>query len=126
MSLRSEKLMPNRREAQSKAASIMWSRTRYGFVPAASEIGLPLRDLFAQVAAGRALQEGLDRGARQRHDGLAAHAALFGRSLGAGDETVRQAGTVVLAELHEPVLLVAKQMMAEGGPELGKLLVDLG
>ena len=34
---------------------------------------------FPEVAAGRGLQERLDRGARQRHDRLAGHAALCGR-----------------------------------------------
>ncbi len=42
-----------------------------------------LVDLLAQVAPGRALQERLDRGARQGDDGLAGHAALFCRGLGA-------------------------------------------
>ena len=88
--------------------------------------GEGLEDLLAQVAAGGALQERLDRGARQRHDRLAGHAALFCRSLGRGDERLRKAGAIVLAELHEPVLLVAEQMMAERGAELGQPLVDLG
>ena len=85
-----------------------------------------LKSLFAQVAAGGALQERLDRGARQRHDRLAGHAALFGRSPGGGDKAVRQARAVVLAELHEPLLLVAEQMVAEAGAEMGQPLVDLG
>ena len=49
-------------------------------------------------------------------------AAAFARR----DETVRQAGAIVLAEFHEPVLLVAEQMVAEGGAEMGQPLVDLG
>ena len=85
-----------------------------------------LVDLLAQVTPGRALQERLGRGARQRHDGLAFHAAIFCRSLGGGHKTLRQALAVGLPELHEPVLLVAEQMMAEAGAELGQLLVDLG
>ena len=47
-------------------------------------------------------------------------------ALARGDEAVRKAVAVVLAELHEPVLLVAEQMMAEGGAEMGEPLVDLG
>ena len=39
---------------------------------------------------------------------------------------VGQPGAVVLAELHEPVLLVAEQMVAERGAEMGQPLVDLG
>ena len=85
-----------------------------------------LKSLFAQVAAGRALQERLDRGARQRQDRLAGHAALFGGGLGGGDEGLGKARAVILAELHEPVLLVAEQMVAEGCPELRQPLVDLG
>ena len=46
--------------------------------------------------------------------------------LGRGDEGLGKAGAVVLAELHEPVLLVAEQMVAERGAELGQPLVDLG
>ena len=37
-----------------------------------------------------------------------------------------QAVAIGLAELHEPVLLVAEQMVAEGGAEMGQPLVDLG
>jgi len=44
----------------------------------------------------------------------------------AGDEGVGKAGAVVLAELHEPVLLVPEQMVAEGGAEMGQPLIDLG
>ena len=76
--------------------------------------------------AGRALQERLDRGARQRHDRLAGEPALFRRGPGGGDKAVGEPGAVVLAELHEPVLLVAEQMMAEAGAEMGEPLVDLG
>ena len=85
-----------------------------------------LEDLLAQVAARRALQERLHRGARQRYDRLAGHAPLFGVGLRRGDEGVGKAGAVVLAELHEPVLLVAQQMVAERGAELRQPLVDLG
>ena len=63
-------------------------------------------------------RNGSTEGARQRHDRLAGHAALFGRSLGRGDKTLGQPGAVVLAELHEPVLLVAEQMVAERGAEM--------
>ena len=49
---------------------------------------------------------------------LPAMPALFGRGLGRGDERLGQAGAIVLAELHEPVLLVAEQMVAERGAEL--------
>ena len=73
-----------------------------------------------------ALQERLDRGARQRHDRLAGHAALVGRGPGGGDEALRQAVAIGLAEFHEPVLLVAEQMMAERGAEMRQPLVDLG
>ena len=85
-----------------------------------------LNTFSRSVAAARALQERLDRGARQRHDRLAGHAALFGGGPGGRDKAVGQAVTVGLAELHEPVLLVAEQMMAEGGAEMGEPLVDLG
>ena len=73
-----------------------------------------------------ALQERLHGRARQRHDRLACHAPLFRSRLGRGDERLGKAGAVVLAELHEPVLLVAEQMVAERGAELGQPLVDLG
>ncbi len=56
---------------------------------------------------------------------LPCHAALFRRSLGGGDEALRQALAVGLPQLHEPLLLVAEQVMAEAGAELGELLVDL-
>ena len=72
------------------------------------------------------LQERLHEGARQRHDRLAGHVALLGRGFGRGDEAVRQAVAIGLAEFHEPVLLVAEQMVAEGGAEMGQPLVDLG
>ena len=88
--------------------------------------GEGLEDLLAQVAARRALQERLHGRARQRHDRLACHAPLFRSRLGRGDERLGKAGAVVLAELHEPVLLVAEQMVAERGAELGQPLVDLG
>ena len=42
------------------------------------------------------------------------------------DEGLRQAVAIGLAKLHEPVLLVAEQMMAEGSAEMGQPLVDLG
>ncbi len=87
--------------------------------------GEGLEDLFAQVAAIGGFQERLDRGARQRHDRLTGHPALFRRGLGGGDKAVRQPGAVVVAELHEPVLLVAEQMVAEAGAEMGEPLVDL-
>ena len=93
-------------------------------VVAAGDEGL--EHLLAQVAAGRALQERLDRGARQRHHRLAGLAALFGGGLGGGDEAVGQAGAVVLAELQRPALLVGKQVVAEAGAEMGQPLVDLG
>ena len=88
--------------------------------------GEGLVDLLAQLAPGRALQERLDRGARQRHDRLAGHAALAGGGPGGGDKTVGKAGEIGLLQLHEPVLLVAEQMVAEGGAEMGQPLVDLG
>ena len=88
--------------------------------------GESLEHLFAQIAAGGALQERLHEGARQRHDCLAGHAALLGRGPGGRDKTFSQAVAIGLAELHEPVLLVAEQMMAEGGAEMGQPLVDLG
>ncbi|MGY4166866.1 hypothetical protein ACVIM8_000939 [Bradyrhizobium sp. USDA 4529] len=72
------------------------------------------------------MQERLDRGARQRHDRLARHAALFRRSRGGRHKCVGEAGAVVLAELHEPLLLVAEQMVAERGAEMGEALVNLG
>ena len=50
----------------------------------------------------------------------------LGGGLGGRDEAVRQAVAIGLAELHEPVLLVAEQMMAERGAEMGQPLVDLG
>ena len=93
-------------------------------VVAAGDEGLV--DLLAQLAPARALQERLDRGARQRHDRLAGHAALAGGGPGGGDEAVRKAVEIGLAELHEPVLLVAEQMVAEAGAEMGQPLVDLG
>src|SRR4029450_2259925 len=36
------------------------------------------------------------------------------------------AGAAALADLHEPVLLVPEQVVAEGRPELRQPLVDLG
>ena len=47
-------------------------------------------------------------------------------ALAAATKLSGQAGEIGLAELHEPVLLVAEQMMAEGGAEMGQPLVDLG
>ena len=47
-------------------------------------------------------------------------------ALAAATKPSGQAGAVVLAELHEPFLLVAEQMVAEGGAEMGQPLVDLG
>ena len=88
--------------------------------------GEGLEDLLAQVAPGRALQERLDERARQRHHRLAGHAALLGGGLGRRDEAVGQAVAIGLAELHEPVLLVAEQMVAERGAEMRQPLVDLG
>ena len=73
-----------------------------------------------------ALQERLDGGARQRHDRLAGHAALLGGGAGGCDKGLRQAVAIGLAQFHEPFLLVAEQMVAEGSPEMGQPLVDLG
>ena len=47
-------------------------------------------------------------------------------ALAAATKRLRQAVAVGLAEFHEPVLLVAEQMMAERGAEMGQPLVDLG
>ena len=88
--------------------------------------GEGLEHLFAQLAPAGALQERLDRGARQRHDRLAGHAALLGGGLRRRDKAVRKAVAIGLAEFHEPVLLVAEQMMAERRAEMGQPLVDLG
>ena len=85
-----------------------------------------LNSLFAQVAARRTLQERLDRGARQRQHRLAAEPAFFRSGLGGGDKTVGQAFAILRRQLHRPVLLVAEQMVAEGGAELRQPLVDLG
>ena len=85
-----------------------------------------LKTFSRRSRRARAFQERLHRGARQRHDRLACHAPLFRGRLGRGDKGLGKAGAVVLAELHEPVLLVAEQMVAERGAELGQPLVDLG
>jgi hypothetical protein len=45
---------------------------------------------------------------------------------GRGNKGLRQAVAIGLAKLHEPVLLVAEQMMAERSAEMGQPLVDLG
>ena len=58
--------------------------------------------------------------------GLAGHAALLGGGPGRRDEAVRQAVAIGLAQFHEPFLLVAEQMVAERGAEMGQPLVDLG
>jgi hypothetical protein len=84
-----------------------------------------LVDLLAQVAPGGALQERLDGRTRQRDDRLAFHAALAGCGPGGRDKAVREAVAIGLAEFHEPVLLVAKQMMAERRAEMGQPFVDL-
>ena len=47
-------------------------------------------------------------------------------ALAAATKASGRPARVVLAELHEPVLLVAEQMVAERGAELRQPLVDLG
>src|ERR1700730_3834746 len=49
-----------------------------------------------------------------------------GAAFGVGTKLSDQAGAVVLAMFHEPVLLVAKQMVAERGAQMRQPLVDLG
>ncbi len=82
--------------------------------------------LLAQVAPRRAFQERLHRGPRRGDDRLASHAALVSRGPGRGDEALGEPIEIAFAQLHEPLLLVAEQMMAETGAEMREALVDLG
>ena len=84
-----------------------------------------LEDLLAQIAAAGILQEGLDRGARQRDDRLARHVPFRSRSFRGGDKALRQSIPVGFAEFEKPGLLVRQQMVAEGGAELRQPLVDI-
>ena len=93
-------------------------------IVAAGDEGLV--ELLAQVAAGGILQEGLDEGARQRHQHLARLAALVSGGLGGGDKAFRQTCKIVCTKLHGPLLLVAEQMVAEVCREMCQPLVDLG
>ena len=69
-------------------------------------------------------------GSTEERDSVTIALPAMPRSLaggpGGGDKAVRKAVAIGLAEFHEPVLLVAEQMMAERGAEMGQPLVDLG
>src|SRR6202020_26351 len=89
-----------------------------------------LVELLAQVAAGRGLEKRLHERARQRYDGPAGTPALSPprapRPFCSRDKTTREPLAIGLGKLHEPLLLVAEQVVAKGGPKMGQPLVDLG
>ena len=85
------------------------------------------KDLLAQVAPRRELQERLDARARQRDDVLAREAALLGRRARRRAHEIGQTGELVLAVEHEGIaLLVRQHVLAEAGAERGEPLVDVG
>ena len=86
-----------------------------------------LQGLFAQVAARGEGQERLHRRAGVGDDPLAFEALGRRRGRRGLDHVGRQSGEVVRAGQHQGLaLLVAEDVLAEGGVEVGEILVDLG
>ncbi len=93
-------------------------------IVAAIVIGAP--DFLAQITLVGIGQERVHGGAGVEHRIFALMAALGGEVGGGGDEAVRQARQLVLAQIGDVVLFVGQHIVGELRVQLGQTRLDLG